>query len=464
MTSGAGSQAAGDAAVPDADGEIVQGALDGLAWRLAETDFVVVDLETTGGSPADAAITEIGAVRVPASARAGAQRGSAGDGGQDGEHGGGHGGGHSGGHSAARAETEFATLVNPGRAIPSHVAALTGITDAIVATAPRIEEVLPRFIEFAAGSVLVAHNAPFDIGFLRAACVRHGLRWPAPPTLDTAALARRVLTTDEVNDCRLGTLAVFFGAVTAPSHRALDDARATAAVLRGLIERLERRGIHTLEELRGFAGPSTANRRMRQLTASVPRAPGVCLFTGADGRVLHVMKSSDMHGRACGYFSGHTRPAIREMVARTARIVAVSCATALEAEVAQIRLIAEHRPPYQDGCEAARPQSRQLEALAAVWEVVAARPRFSGGWDMAWIRGGLLDGTAVLPQGGQPPSGAGKAHVPVHAPSGAGAARDAETACLLSWLLSPGVRLIEVEGTWCSPVLKQTVPRRPPPG
>ncbi|MGE5286006.1 MAG: exonuclease domain-containing protein [Micromonosporaceae bacterium] len=446
MTSGAGSQTAGDADVPDADGEIVQGALDGLALRLAETDFVVVDLETTGGSPADAAITEIGAVRVPASAKGGAVQG--------------------GGHGAAGAEAEFAALVNPGQAIPSHVAALTGITDAIVATAPRIEEVLPRFIEFAAGSVLVAHNAPFDIGFLTAACARHDLRWPAPPILDTAALARRVLTTDEVNDCRLGTLAMFFGAMTAPNHRALDDARATAAVLRGLIERLERRGIHTLEELRGFAGPSPAHRRrMRQLTASVPRSPGVCLFTGADGRVLHVMKSSDMHGRACGYFSGHTRPPIREMAGRTARIVAVSCATALEAEVAQIRLIAEHRPPYQDGCEWERSPSGQLDALAAARGVVAARPRFSGGgWDIAWIRGGLLEGTAVLPPGARPRAEGEMAHVPVRATCDAEVARKAEAACLLNWLLSPGVRLIDVEGTWCSPVLEQTVPRRAPPG
>jgi DNA polymerase III epsilon subunit family exonuclease len=455
VTSGAGSQAGGDAGLSGIGGEIVQGALEGLERRLAEIDFVVFDLETTGGSPTDGAITEIGAVRLPAGAAA-----------------------EQSGHPAAAeqsgdpgaAGTEFATLVNPGRVIPSHVAALTGISDALVATAPRIEDVLPRFAEFAAGSVLVAHNAPFDIGFLKAICARHRLPWPALPTLDTAALARRVLTAGEVHDCRLGTLAQYFGAMTPPSHRALDDARATAVVLHGLIGLLERRGIHTLEELRGFAEPSAPHRRrMRRLTATVPRAPGVCLFTGADGRVLHIMKSSDMYGRACGYFAAaESDAALSEMLGKTTRIVAVSGATALEAEVAQIRLIAKHRPPYQDGCDDGRHARLRKptppSTFAATREVVAARPRFSGGWDLAWIRGGLLEGTAVLRQGAAPPEGGRRAHEPVRwsapeaSPSDTVGAREAETECLLAWLLSPGVRLIDVKGTWCSPV-----PRRPAP-
>src|SRR6266487_3630877 len=274
MTSGVGSQAGRDAGpatrddawpqarpdtVPEAGSDIVQGVLDGLARPLAETDFVIVDLETTGGSLDDAAITEIAAVRTRFGEREETSPVSPNG-------------------PCSQADREFATLVNPGRAIPPHVAALTGITDALVTSAPRVEDVLPRFIEFAAGCVLVAHNAPFDIGFLTAACAQHQVPWPALPTLDTAALARRVLTTDEVRDCRLATLARYFGATTRPSHRALDDARATAAVLHGLIDRLASRGVHTLEELRGFAEPSAPQRRrMRQLTATVPRAPGVCL-------------------------------------------------------------------------------------------------------------------------------------------------------------------------------------------
>ncbi len=362
---------------------------------------------------------------------------------------------------------EFATLVNPGHAIPPHVAALTGITNALVTTAPRVEEVLPRFIDFAAGSVLVAHNAPFDVGFLRTACARHNLAWPALPTLDTAALARRILTTDEVHDCRLRTLADFFCAGTRPSHRALDDARATTAVLHGLLDRLACRGVHTLEALRGFGlPPAPQRRRMRQLTATIPRTPGVCIFTAADGQVLHVVRSSDMHARACGYFTtAETRGGIREMISKTARIVPLRCATALEAEVTEIRLIAMHLPPSGTDLRASAAGWRspaaagpvRADALAAVREVVAARPRFSGGWDVAWIRRGLLEATAVLPRGAEPraldiASGAVMPCTIGPESQAAASARESETAYLLSWLESPGVRLIEVEGTWSVPV------------
>ncbi len=408
---------------------MVQGTLDGLASPIAQAAFVVVDLETTGGSPADGAITELAAVRT-----------------------------HGGGADAQdTADQEFATLVNPGRAIPPHVAMLTGITDALVATAPRIEDVLPRFVEFAAGAVLVAHNAPFDIGFLDAACAANNVSLPRLQTLDTAALARQLLTTDEVRDCRLASLAEFFGACT-PSHRALDDARATAVVLHGLIGRLAERGVHTLEALRGVARPPVGDtprqRRMRTLTAGVPRKPGVCIFTAADGRVLHVVRSSDMHARATGYFAAaETRRQIREMVDKTACVEPLSCATALEAEVAEIRLIALHRPPYasdHDEGGNARQASRAAE-LAAVRLLTAARPRFSGGWDVARIRYGRLEGTAVFARGAAATRHnveAGTARVPPPPPD-APVARLAEATCLLAWLGSPGVRLIRVEGTWC---------------
>ena len=165
---------------------------------------MVVDLETTGGSRDNDAITEIGAVKV----RGGEVLG------------------------------EFATLVDPGRAIPPQIVALTGITSAMVYDAPKIDAVLPAFLEFARGAVLVAHNAGFDIGFLRAAAERNHIAWPKPPVLCTVRLARRVLTRDEAPSVRLSALAQLFGATTTPDHRALHDARATVDVLHGLIGRL----------------------------------------------------------------------------------------------------------------------------------------------------------------------------------------------------------------------------------
>ena len=184
-------------------------------------EFAVVDLETTGWSPEQAAITEIGAVRV----RAGARRGE------------------------FVRQGEFASLVNPGMPVPPGIADLTGITDWMLAAAPRLGAVLPGLLDFAQGCVLVAHNAPFDLGFLVAGCGDLGLAWPGFTVLDTVMLARRVMDPDEVPDCKLSTLAEFFGARTAPNHRALADARATADVLSWLIRRLAHRGIRTLRQL-----------------------------------------------------------------------------------------------------------------------------------------------------------------------------------------------------------------------
>ncbi|MDL4771190.1 MULTISPECIES: DEDD exonuclease domain-containing protein [Thermomonosporaceae] len=292
----------------------VQGTLDDLGTPLAGVTFVVVDLETTGGSPAESAITEIGAVKV----RGGAELG------------------------------HFGTLVDPGGPIPPFITALTGITQTMVTAAPRMEAVLPAFLEFARGSVLVAHNAPFDIGFLKAACAASGYAWPAFPIVDTVDLARRVLGRDEVPNCKLGTLARFFRAATEPTHRALADARATVDVLHGLIERIGSFGVTTLEELRGFAkAPTPEQRRKRHLADDVPSAPGVYLFEDPGGEALYVGKSGDLRSRVRAYFTGsETRRRVREMVGLAERVRTIVCATGLEAEVRELRLIAAYKPRY----------------------------------------------------------------------------------------------------------------------
>ncbi|MGA9610896.1 MAG: exonuclease domain-containing protein, partial [Mycobacterium sp.] len=177
--------------------------LDGATEiSLRDTTFVVVDLETTGGRMtardglvADA-ITEIGAVKV----RGGVVLG------------------------------EFATLVDPQRSIPPQIVQLTGITTAMVCDAPTIAAVLPMFLEFARGAVLVAHNAQFDTGFLRAAADQCGISWSRPQVLCTVQLARRVLSREEAPSVRLAALARLFAIASEPTHRALDDARATVEV------------------------------------------------------------------------------------------------------------------------------------------------------------------------------------------------------------------------------------------
>ncbi|OBH08985.1 hypothetical protein A5695_25130 [Mycobacterium sp. E1747] len=287
---------------------------------LRDTTFVVVDLETTGGRTkstdgnAPDAITEIGAVKV----RGGVVLG------------------------------EFATLVDPERSIPPQIVQLTGITTAMVSDAPRIDAVLPMFLEFAGDAVLVAHNAGFDIGFLRAAAARCEIRWPRPRVLCTVRLARRVLSREEAPSVRLAALARLFAVATQPTHRALDDARATVDVLYALIERVGNQGVHTYADLRAYLPDVTpAQRRKRVLAEGLPRRPGVYLFRGPSGEVLYVGTAVDLRRRVAQYFNGaDPRGRMKEMVNLATAVDHVECAHALEAGVRELRLLAAHAPPY----------------------------------------------------------------------------------------------------------------------
>jgi len=186
---------------------------------LFQTTFVVLDLETSGASPkTGSAITEIGAVKV----------------------------------CGGQVLGTFKTFVNPGTPLPPFITELTGITDEMLVDAPRIESVLPLLFEFLGSertTVFVAHNAPFDLSFLKASAALHGYSWPNFRVIDTVKAARFVLTKDDVQNYQLGTLALYFRTEIAPSHRALDDALATVDVLHGIIERMGTFGITTINQM-----------------------------------------------------------------------------------------------------------------------------------------------------------------------------------------------------------------------
>ncbi|HSV64816.1 MAG TPA: DEDD exonuclease domain-containing protein [Mycobacteriales bacterium] len=551
------------APAPNVVAVYVQASFDELGEPLREVTFVVVDLETTGGAPDSSAITEIGAVKVR------------------------------GGQVLA----EFQTLLDPGEPIPAYISVLTGITDAMVLGAPTLPSVLPAFLEFARSAVLVAHNAPFDTGFLKAACTRLGYPWPAFRVLDTALLARRVLVHDEVPNCRLGTLARHFAAGTTPCHRALADARATVDVLHGLLERVGGIGVRSYDELVTFIQQVRPEQHhKRHLAEPLPSAPGVYLFRDALGRPLYVGRSRDIRGRVRSYFTaGETRSRMAEMVRLAERVDAVACAHDLEAEVRELRLIAEHRPRYNrrsrsperavwikltvepfprlslvrhsrvDGgaylgpfgsrrlaeqavaavydalplrqcggrlpaaprgvacalaelgrcgapCAGAqtaeqyggyaaafraavagdirplvRPSQRRMDALSAqrryedaaivrdrlavlvraciriqrlaalvaIPTLVAARPAFAGGWELAVVRRGRLVAAATVPPA-EPPRPRVEAMLATAETvlPGAGvlpAASAEESECVLRWLDGPGVRLVELDGEWSCP-------------
>lgn len=194
-------------------------AIEATDEDLSSVTFVVLDLETSGASPqTGSAITEIGAVKV----------------------------------NGGKVIGTFKTFVNPGTPLPPFITELTGITDEMLHDAPAIESVLPLLLEFLGSeksTVFVAHNASFDLSFLKASAVLHGYIWPNFRVIDTVKAARFVLTKDDVANYQLGTLAAYFRTEISPNHRALDDALATVDVLHGIIERMGSFGITTINQM-----------------------------------------------------------------------------------------------------------------------------------------------------------------------------------------------------------------------
>lgn len=303
----------------------VQVGLDSLGTPLADVEWVVVDLETTGIG-ASAAITEIGAVRV----------------------------------RGGRVVDEFQSLVNPGQVIPPRITTLTGITSQMVAGAPPIDVVYPRFAAWAGledppgrgpdrpGPVLVAHNAAFDIGFLRRAAHRVGHDWSRPRVVDTLALARVALPRPLVPNHRLATLAGHFRAGPQERHRALGDARSTADVLRGLIDLLAPLGVATVEDV-GTVGAPVPNRRRRrvEMADDLPRAPGVYRFVDAAGAPLYVGSATNLRSRVRSYFTAsESRLRVRRMLDVASDVLVRPTSTLLEARVEELRAIQELHPMF----------------------------------------------------------------------------------------------------------------------
>ncbi|MDR2973489.1 MAG: DEDD exonuclease domain-containing protein [Propionibacteriaceae bacterium] len=314
-----GSDEASDAVTryPDeADQGTDQPALDELDVSLREVTFCVIDLETTGMAN-DSRITEIGAVKV----RGGEVLG------------------------------EFQTLINPGVSIPDFITKLTGISDATVVSAPYLRQVFASLVEFCRDCVMVAHNARFDMGFILRAAAALGYDWPSLTVVDTVGLARRVIPRHEVVNYRLGTLAEYFSTTVDPSHRALDDARATVDVLYGLLERVGNQSVSSLEDLLQFSHTISKARRSRKTWADgLPEGPGVYFFVRDSDRgrsVLYVGTSKRIRRRVATYFTAaESRRRMDEMVALATGVEAVECHTALEAAVVELRLITAHQPPY----------------------------------------------------------------------------------------------------------------------
>lgn len=289
---------------------------------LADVPFVALDLETTGARAGTSKITEIGAVRIEGFSVVGT----------------------------------FHSLINPQRPIPPMITHITGITQEMVAGAPRIEEVIPELLDFLQGAVIVAHNASFDVGFLNYELQRLKGRRLGEGAIDTLPLSR--LLAPGLPNYRLGTVAEALGAPVGACHRALADAQAAGHVFVTLAGRLQERGVTRLNETRAFLSPSShATMEKLRLTRDVPRSPGAYRFMDRHGTVLYVGKADRLRERVRSYFvpgAGHTRR-LRQAVHLVEQIDWDETHTPLEAVVREQELILEHRPPCN--IQGGRPES-----------------------------------------------------------------------------------------------------------
>ncbi|MBV8451100.1 MAG: GIY-YIG nuclease family protein [Deltaproteobacteria bacterium] len=297
-----------------------------LRVPLDQADFVVVDLETAGGRPAPGAIIEIGAYRM----------------------------------RGRQILEPFQNLVKPRMRIPRFVARLTSISDEMVAAAPPIEEVLPRFRTFLGDAVMVAHNAQFDHAFLDFEFRRLFGIGLLNPVLCTLRMARRLLPS--IRRRRLELLAEHFGLSTAGRHRGLGDARMAAELLSILLEIASQTGLNRLDRLldhysRGIAGRRIERHIAPEIIAAMPQRPGVYLMRNQHGDLLYIGKATRLRDRVGSYFNGdtHLSAKVAELVNHVWQIETRPMRSALEAALLEARLIRELKPPYNRMLKSATP-------------------------------------------------------------------------------------------------------------
>lgn len=283
--------------------------------------FTVVDLETTGMGPS-ARIIEIACVRV---------------------------------ENGAITERKN-TLINPGIHIPSFITELTGISDRMVWDAPGFSEVAKEYLDYMKGTIVVAHNAHFDVSILNQELQRTGFSEMTGQALCTVRLSRRLHRT--LKSHSLGNLVKSLGIRLVNAHRAAGDAEATALLLIRMLAKLEEEENRTsAEEILAYQYlpvklPKMNLEKIKKLRESVassfPERPGIYQFIGKDEQVLYVGKSANLKERILTYFSGFHAKSKKwpKMLQQTSEIRFLETGDELHALVIESRLIKRFKPKF----------------------------------------------------------------------------------------------------------------------
>jgi DNA polymerase-3 subunit epsilon len=297
-----------------------------------------VDVETTGGSPLAARITEVGVVSVLAGAPG----------------------------EPPRVE-EWSSLVNPGVPIPPEIRFLTGITDAMVAAAPAFEEIAPELLARLQGAVFVAHHARFDYGFVKQSFARAGIDFHAR-TLCTVRLSR-LLYPDRTGHS-LDAITLRHGLPVAGRHRALGDARVLWAFVQALYRRWSRPEIEAAVR-RLLRHPNLPAHLPEGTLESLPNAPGVYTFLGPNEHPLYIGSSTNLRQRVAAHFCGdHTSERGLRLASETHRVDWHETAGAFGARLLEATWIRERLPAHNVA------QRRRSGGVFVAIDPLTARPAY----------------------------------------------------------------------------------------
>jgi DNA polymerase-3 subunit epsilon len=286
------------------------------AWPadLAAREVVIVDLETTGGSPSHDRVIEIAAVRV----------------------------------RDRRVCERWQTLVNPETPVPPFITGLTGLSTGLVARAPRFARVASDFRDFLGDGIIAAHNASFDLGFLRREFARLDRDFAPAGTLCTLKLARRLMP--GLPSHSLEAMVRTLDLPSRRAHRALPDALAAAELLLRLVGQAVEQGLTDWEAImqlvEGPKRPRGGAKYERGRVRELPTGPGVYLLKDDDENVLYVGKSVNVRNRVATHLRGKAegQPRLRRHLRYVANVQAITTETEIEALLLESQLIKRYLP------------------------------------------------------------------------------------------------------------------------
>ncbi len=282
-----------------------------------ETEFTVIDFETTGLSPKSSRVIEVGLVKV----------------------------------KNLKVTDTFSILINPMQHIPSGITMLTGITNSDVEKAPLFEDVAHKISEFICDSVLVGHNLKFDFSFLESEFNKAELILPEVHQLCTLKLSRKILP--HLPNKSLGTVKSHLRIRHKNTHRALSDAIVTAKVLIKLIKKLETEyDIKTTKDILSFQSVPKTNKTFRVIKKKLsedynrlPDKPGVYFFQNSKGKIFYIGKAKSLKKRVQNYFSNTAPRKAKKIVRQSSRLGFQTTKSELTALLAEAELIKKHNPP-----------------------------------------------------------------------------------------------------------------------